>query len=463
MLGKIAFGVLLCSALASCKDDNNPDSGPFNYSYVLVNASTVDVGIKVTANTNADSELSRADTFRLKPGAKMELMHARKQISLSDGVRTISVMDQKYKVLYKDMDLTRQIIDGDTCRIFLELPPPAVKDIQNYVGGFVQFTIDDKSIGGFYEQNGGKVTYFKTSDDFVTIERNPVTTNDLSSYGFVRKNGNTIIAADMWTYASPTVFVVSKDDGKTWSNLLTIANKSTEDFLAVDFTSDTEGKIFKYRDFKYTDVYKVEGATTTKLSTITGYCVRQCTFTDALTGYVLANKSNNVSPADTDGTYFMKTTDGGTTWTTPALINDGSSGLLLAFQSGRLLAKIVTQTGQSSYTNSLYASDDGGTSWSKVTLPTGLLNDIEILSGTTAFAKMTTQTGPFIGPIYKSTDEGKTWTPISQPVIGIGIHFFNEQIGYSQYSSSDGQYLYVTRDGGNTWKEEMYPYAYLKK
>ncbi len=118
---------------------------------------------------------------------------------------------------------------------------------------------------------------------------------------------------------------------------------------------------------------------------------------------------------------------------------------------------------------SYYRSDDYGATWDLVeTFIEGKIRDMQFISENIGFIK-TGETSLWSqanhGFLYKTIDGGKTWNKIpSVSLLGSRIYFFNEQIGVMQdLFYSEGQILLVTRDGGASWKELMYPYDYLRE
>lgn len=451
--------LLVLLLLAQCSRDE--DVMPKNFSYIIINKSAVDVGIRINRKPNADGyELIKSDTFKLKAGEEIEFLKAEQQLDVQDFVSSIVIVDPMFKVVYKYQDLTQKTIDGNICKIFLWLPNPKTKEIVNIFGRPVPFEIDEDFISGFYQGGKNQTIYFRTKDDFQNIEKSVLQVE----YGeTIFRSGNTIIVADTYGYSTLTKFLISKDNGNSWTNLISISNEFSEDFLTTDFINSDQGWFFKYRNWKFTDVYKTEGLTYTKISSISGYCIKQAKFTNAMNGYVLANVSDNVSPSSGPGSYFLKTIDGGLTWLSPKLIDaDSSPTDLFVFPSGRIMAIVFSN---SLFKRMCYVSEDGGATWNLQVLQIdGFIQDVQFVNGSLGFLKVHSHGIDYLGHVYKTIDEGKTWTKISGPMVsGVYIKFYNELIGYSQYTTyKDGQFLYVTRDGGLSWKEVVYPYPYLK-
>jgi hypothetical protein len=457
---KISILIALAFILLSCSQ--NEEETPKNFSYIIVNTSAVNVGVKLQRAPSASGYLIRSDTFKLGANQEIEFLKAEQQLNVRDFVTSIQIMDQSFKIAYKTLDLNQSAIDGNTYKIFLWLPYPAAKAIVNNYARPVRVEIDQEFISGYYPASSSQYIYFKTSDDFKNIKNIAMPTG-MTDVGTIHKSGNTIIASNLNVYSDKIKYIISQDNGDSWSELLTFTNGFGEYFLTTEFINVNEGWLFKYRDWKYTDIYKIVGSSFTKMSSITGYCVKDFEFISSASGYAIANKSDNVSPSTGPGTYFFKTTDGGATWQSPIVIDALATPVeIFAFPSGRIIAIVFTSTLSKRI---CYISNDDGATWTQQTLAIeGILFDMQFVTPSLGFLKTAAYGDLYSGPVYKTVDEGKTWTKLSeQNVIGTTIKFYNESIGYSQHVRyEEGQFLYVTRDGGLSWKEVLYPYSYMK-
>jgi len=142
---------------------------------------------------------------------------------------------------------------------------------------------------------------------------------------------------------------------------------------------------------------------------------------------------------------YIKTIDGGKTWTN------------LEFESNfqGILRKISfkdLQTGFAGGTDgSIYKTTDQGVKWTKVQNGTGgQIYDFCFVNSTGYAARM--------GKIIKSTDNGDTWSELSDsPENVTAIYFKDEKIGVA---IGNGHFvvnrwtkaLFYTKDGGATWK-----------
>jgi hypothetical protein len=438
---------------------------PRNFSYTLVNTSEVTAGIKLITTPSKEFELTRADTFKIKPGEEIEFLKAEIQLDVSQFISAIRVMDPGYQTEYKTLNLSEKNIDGNTFRLTLWLPNPDAKDIVASSGVSMRYDISENSIAGFYTLTGSKtITYFTTQNEFKTIQRATISSPEIiNDYGTVYRSGNTVIAANFYTYASATQFVMSQNNGIAWNTLISISNASNEDFMTTDFISPSEGWVVKYRDWNFTDIHKIANGVRTKIGSISGYCVNDVEFTDASHGFALANTSSNVSPADSRNTYFTKTTDGGATWSPPKLVDaNGTPSGLIVFPSGGIAAFTYSYT---SGRRVLSISSDNGMTWSLQSSGIAAYPfDIVFVNESLGLMKTAAQNTTYTGLIYKTVDQGKTWQKFNDNLApGTSLKFFNDQTGYVMGTVSDGgRFMYVTRDGGTSWKELLFPYAYMQ-
>jgi len=187
-------------------------------------------------------------------------------------------------------------------------------------------------------------------------------------------------------------------------------------------------------------IYKIN--TATQLGTLLytqqdAYQAISIKFLDEKTGWMLLNNA---------GTYLSKTTDGGATWSTPVLI-DTRYDLSVLKLAGNGILSVYKPMGGSCY------SIDGGVTWKKAK-GNYLFYDVQAVNATTLYAL--TNTG-----LAKSADGGENWELISAYGAGFSnvlkLSFQDDQKGLV-YAD---QRLFVTMDGGRSWKTLLYPYTYV--
>ncbi|HEX6426278.1 MAG TPA: hypothetical protein VF008_01280 [Niastella sp.] len=162
-------------------------------------------------------------------------------------------------------------------------------------------------------------------------------------------------------------------------------------------------------------------------------------FTDYKTGWMLLYKNSSFS------TFMSKTLDTGRTWSEPKVIANRVIKGLQTGTKGNMLA--IEDFGNA------YMSTDSGLTWKKPSA------DLKL-----SHAHMVNQSviyGITSEMLVKSTDTGVTWNTVSSEGYEYlnmkKLHFQDDQNGV-MYGD---QKLYLTADGGVTWKTLLYPYPYI--
>ena len=151
---------------------------------------------------------------------------------------------------------------------------------------------------------------------------------------------------------------------------------------------------------------------------------------------------------------FYKSTDGGETWTRHAtglpgeLIGKGNLAVTAANPS-RLYALIEAKPG-----GGLYRSEDGGHTWALVNSQGALVQ--RPFYYTTLGADPTNADVVYAGAegFFKSTDGGKTMTPLRTPHGDNHDIWINPRDGNTMVQANDGG-ANVSFDGGRTWSTQM--------
>ncbi len=437
-----------------------------NSLYTISNESTVSIGIKVKMLESVRPGLSLKDSFLLNPDETVTFYKSGSFIEPHLLFSGIEIFDDKFSAKMRDIDLYDNVIDGDSLNYSVILPFPGTAEIVDNSRN-VYVYMDGSSLFGFCPKSDALVqmSYFRTYDYFESVSYSALP-KGTQYYLLNRKFTDKIIAYDSDAYADTSLMLISGDNGDTWSTLISYVNSSSQDFLGCDFISENKGWFFIFSDASNTLVYRYEDSVYQYVSTLPGYCLRECRFLDENTGYIVVNSANAVSPSDKNDAFFMKTTDGGASWSSPVEIS-------AVLNSGRMFVPdpdkiVVVPSLSSGFQDFIYVSNDGGSDWEQqqIDIDSIHVRDIYFVSPSIAYMKSGTSTGwsfSNAGYVYKSTDGGLNWTLMTRTkMFGSSISFFDENNGYMQdLIYGKGQVLNVTRDGGVTWREVLYPYDYI--
>jgi PKD repeat protein len=169
---------------------------------------------------------------------------------------------------------------------------------------------------------------------------------------------------------------------------------------------------------------------------------------------------------DGTGIGMAKSTDGGDTWSTPVTLGDSSKILDIQIGAGNsTIVLAATDKG-------LYRSTNSGASFAKVAIATGRAGDPYVWTiawgGGSNFtlsleANRAATTGTTDGQIWRSTDNGATWTRASGVADALGVGRItiasapaNRNVQYAlaavpNPSGNDLANIFKTTDGGATW------------
>ncbi len=172
------------------------------------------------------------------------------------------------------------------------------------------------------------------------------------------------------------------------------------------------------------------------------------------------------------GNGMWKSTDAGKTWQHIGLEDTVKISTILVDPKDPNVV-IVSALGDKQHTGGgVYRSTDGGQTWTSVLKPADYdgVRDLDYAFDDPSVMVAATQgTGGFgfgmsLGPkkkpplVYKSTDEGKTWTEIKIPPfpgrvgLAIAMHTQGQRIYIVGNAIEHGSGLYRSDDGGATWK-----------
>lgn len=142
---------------------------------------------------------------------------------------------------------------------------------------------------------------------------------------------------------------------------------------------------------------------------------------------------------------FLKTTDGGQTWSGKAVSELGASSNGRAAQL-HFADAMVGYMAWDSGVRAIAVTTDGGATWSASSVPAGEPQYVYAIDGTTALASGRIGTS---SAIWRSANTGKTWTPVytGAAVLRAGrIMMFDDRVGLAQTER-----LARTTDGGQSW------------
>lgn len=257
-----------------------------------------------------------------------------------------------------------------------------------------------------------------------------------------------VSASEIYLVGDPNYLYKSTDLGNTWQNLQIVpvsGPASTFIWYSVDKVGST---IVLSGDFGVVAKSVDNGLTWSSNSFLLN--------TNILFDMDMAPGTNNLFAVGRQygiGTrQVFYSSNYGTNWTTRDLGVD---------MDASSISMVNSQVGYISGTNgSVMKTTDGGTNWSSVTSPTSGSFDIytiDFVSPTTgwAFVNYVTIAG---GNIFKTTDGGTSWTQQASNITYSisSADMVDANIGYATINSS-GQPIYKTTNGGTTWTSVTTP------
>lgn len=296
--------------------------------------------------------------------------------------------------------------------------------------------------------------FFRTTDDFKSFTHNAYDVAGTKLTGFSTSRNGIVVAAG--TALAPIVYY-SNDFGASWNSLaLTAASFSPA--ISTSGFNTTELVDIAYIDSNYLMLTYQQKATSTadsrkfyklnltsKIATRVSYFDDQyypvnVKFVDKKTGYVLMYRNSTAS------SYVSKTLDTGRTWSVPVAISKRVLSSLQTGVKGNLCA--LEDFGNA------YISTDSGATWKTPSIEQQLTSAYMV--GQNIVYGVTKES------LVKSTDTGVTWNTVvntaSYEYLNMKKLHFQDDLNGIMYG---GQKLYITADGGVTWKVLLYPYPYV--
>ncbi|MBN2729066.1 MAG: T9SS type A sorting domain-containing protein [Bacteroidales bacterium] len=145
------------------------------------------------------------------------------------------------------------------------------------------------------------------------------------------------------------------------------------------------------------------------------------------------------------GGAFLKTTDGGITWSTYD-IGVGYELWQIQFTSPTVGYIIGGNDDDGNYFGKVLRTNDGGSNWTEIYSQTSELNDIYFLNDSVGWVSAYEK-------VLLTSDSGSTWTTVTRSGVNsiYNIWFVTASKGYHSGANSK---FYSSVDGGNTWGEQ---------
>lgn len=173
------------------------------------------------------------------------------------------------------------------------------------------------------------------------------------------------------------------------------------------------------------------GLTWTAYNTGYDYFFVKVIFPSSTVGYLIGNKYQSLKGR------VLKTTDGGNTWTEILEVTNANCTYLTEGSFSDINHGCVGGV----YCN--YVTTNGGTSWTEVNTGANTVRGMHFKSNTEGFYS----TGYYV---YRTIDGGLTWTQGTYiPEMGKQFCFVDNTIGY--FTVANSNILYKTTDGGLSW------------
>jgi len=285
---------------------------------------------------------------------------------------------------------------------------------------------------------------FRTANYFLDFNLSPVVLQTATTpYGF---NGSTVVYGS--GSALTPVVNFSTNYGVSWNSFSPVFSPAlagagfySSGFFSLSPVSDQEvyGVYVEqtYLSGNTRQFYKIDvnAKTATLVSSVQDNLFPLAVqFANAKTGWMVLSNA---------GTWISGTTDSGVTWSKPVLLDSRNLGGLRVGADGQIAIYSIPGA---------YLSADNGATWKKV--PDSVyLYDVRFVSSNLIYAMGS-------DGLEKSTDGGTTWSYVSYftPAFsGVQKIFFEDAQNGLAFTD---QRLYMTVDGGKTWKALLYPYSY---
>lgn len=318
----------------------------------------------------------------------------------------------------------------------------------------LNFQYDGTEINGF-----NKTHMIATSDLFKNFTTTPYTLLPDWMQPFLKFEGDNVISSPQ-QYATIPSITVSVDYGANWKTLTPdIPGYNATGFFYVELrdatvldantlllvTSRSATDIMVPHNVNSVWMYTVNltSGQGQLLATIPGYMPLSVKFIDRNKGWIALSKTVPVGAGyDNRNTYIAATVDGGVTWSTPVLVDASAYMTLAAGKEGHLFLYNGTPKG--------YFSANGA-NWTASNSSSFRISDVSIVNASVIYAAGAEG-------VYKSTNGGLDWAAVPERIYNsTKISFIDEQTGIIYNAVT----LYLTKDGGKSWKTLLYPYPFV--
>jgi len=178
----------------------------------------------------------------------------------------------------------------------------------------------------------------------------------------------------------------------------------------------------------------------------------------SVTLWTVSAVDKSVAWAGGDAGTVLRTTDGGTTWTSVGGGAIGTDPVYNIFGIDDMTALCTTSSSSSTF---IYRTTDGGTTWTQVfTQAGGFLDAIWMYDTNNGFVYGDPVSGNW--ELYKTTDGGQTWNaanPLPQNGSEAGWNNSMYVSGSSIYFGTNNSRVYYSSDMGDSWTPQTTPQA----
>ncbi|MBO9573195.1 MAG: exo-alpha-sialidase [Chitinophagaceae bacterium] len=302
--------------------------------------------------------------------------------------------------------------------------------------------------------------FFQTTDNFESFSYSP--------YSFpVLIDELTIDQDRMWTVKmsmNNISVVYSNDFGKNWNSFSTNINEmipapELAKFMGeicflnnneILFTINTAENSWDETSIKYkTWIYRINLITNdvVLLSSIDNYQTHSIAFhNNEILMIIKKLISRGGGAYDTQNSYLVRSTDAGASWNEPILIDYN-------FNLNLLLGPGSSQFAYLKNRNATYSAD-GGNTWNLSSFQNPPFTNVQFTENLTLYAS--TENLP-----YKSIDGGNSWISIDRKVYGAQVQGDISFVDKDHGIVYDKNQLFITEDGGTTWKVLLSKYSYI--